>query len=61
MSTDTSESNNPGSTAQNVTGITPLSLQNTLKEKLEAHYVDIEDLSGQSSPVPPLDRACALN
>ncbi|KAI4213451.1 MAG: hypothetical protein LQ351_003951 [Letrouitia transgressa] len=45
MSTDTSESNNPGSTAQNVTGITPLSLQNTLKEKLEAHYVDIEDLS----------------
>ncbi|KAI4158244.1 MAG: hypothetical protein LQ342_007618 [Letrouitia transgressa] len=61
MSTNTSEGNNLGSTAHNVTGITPMSLQNTLKEMLEAQYVDIEDMSGQLSYLPPFDRACALN
>lgn len=38
--------------AENVaseTGITPESLSSTLKEKLEAKHVDIEDMSGKLS------------
>jgi len=33
---------------QNTSGITPSSIQATLKDKLEAQHVDIADLSGMA-------------
>lgn len=35
--------------AANSSGITPSSLQSTLTEKLEAQYVNVEDISGEST------------
>ncbi|KAK3173526.1 hypothetical protein OEA41_006856 [Lepraria neglecta] len=40
------ETDTQASNVANESGITPESLSKTLKEKLEAKYVDIEDMSG---------------
>ena len=47
------ETDTQASNVANESGITPESLSKTLKEKLEAKHVDIEDMSGTSSPSPP--------
>lgn len=39
---------NEASSNANASGITPTSLKATLTQKLEAQYVDIEDMSGIS-------------
>lgn len=36
---------------QNTSGVTPETIQTTLKEKLEAQHVDIADLSGIDHPL----------
>ncbi|KAL9602924.1 MAG: hypothetical protein Q9219_001449 [cf. Caloplaca sp. 3 TL-2023] len=46
MSTGAAETDTQATQAANTSGITISSLQNTLKEKLDAEYVDIEDMSG---------------
>ncbi|KAI4152447.1 MAG: hypothetical protein L6R39_001823 [Caloplaca ligustica] len=46
MSTGAAETDTQAENAANSSGITPSSLQDTLKEKLQAEYVDIEDMSG---------------
>ncbi|MCJ1338543.1 hypothetical protein MMC09_003832 [Bachmanniomyces sp. S44760] len=40
------ETDTQASKAANTSGITPISLRNTLKEKLEAQHVAIDDISG---------------
>lgn len=47
MSTGAAETDTQAENAANSSGITPSSLQDTLKEKLQAEYVDIEDMSGK--------------
>ncbi|KAI4127610.1 MAG: hypothetical protein LQ338_003105, partial [Usnochroma carphineum] len=46
MSTGAAETDTQAENAAKTSGITPSSLQNTLREKLQAEYVDIEDMSG---------------
>lgn len=46
------ETDTQASNVANESGITPESLSKTLKEKLEAKHVDIEDMSGTSPPSP---------
>ncbi|KAL8938548.1 MAG: hypothetical protein Q9216_003834 [Gyalolechia sp. 2 TL-2023] len=46
MSTGAAETDTQAEQAANTSGITISSLQQTLKEKLDAEYVDIEDMSG---------------
>lgn len=47
--TDTEASSNQASS-----GITPDTLGATLREKLEASHVDVQDLSGKDMPFAPL-------
>ncbi|KAL8732921.1 MAG: hypothetical protein Q9181_003788 [Wetmoreana brouardii] len=46
MSTGTAETDTQAANVANSSGITASSLQNTLREKLEAEHVNIEDMSG---------------
>ncbi|KAL8950709.1 MAG: hypothetical protein Q9222_003268 [Ikaeria aurantiellina] len=46
MSTGAAETDTQAANEANTSGITASSLQNTLKERLGAEYVDIEDMSG---------------
>lgn len=41
------ESDSQAETVANTSGITTVSLQKTITEKLEAKHVDIEDMSGE--------------
>lgn len=42
------ETDNQAAQAAEPLGVTPASLKTALKEKLQAHYVDVEDMSGKS-------------
>lgn len=46
MSTGAAETDAQAENVAKSSGITPTSLQNTLKEKLQAEHVDVEDMSG---------------
>ncbi|KAI4181197.1 MAG: hypothetical protein L6R41_006764 [Letrouitia leprolyta] len=46
MSTGAAETDTQAGNAANASGITASSLQQTLKERLDAELVDIEDMSG---------------
>ena len=46
MSTGAAETDTQAANAANTSGITVSSLEQTLREKLGAEYVDIEDMSG---------------
>lgn len=43
------ETDSQAANVANSSGITPSSLQSTLTEKLEAQYVSVEDISGEST------------
>ncbi|KAI4199503.1 MAG: hypothetical protein LQ350_004569 [Teloschistes chrysophthalmus] len=46
MSVGAAETDTQAATAANISGITASSIQEALKEKLQAEHVDIEDMSG---------------
>ncbi|KAL8909213.1 MAG: hypothetical protein Q9207_000387 [Kuettlingeria erythrocarpa] len=46
MSTGAAETDAQAENVAKSSGITPTSLQDTLKEKLQAEHVDVEDMSG---------------
>ncbi|KAL8642015.1 MAG: hypothetical protein Q9228_001248 [Teloschistes exilis] len=46
MSVGAAETDTQATTTANTSGITASSIQEALKEKLQAEYVDIEDMSG---------------
>lgn len=48
MSTGAAETDTQAEKVANTSGITVSSLKQALKEKLEAEYVEIEDMSGSS-------------
>lgn len=50
------ETNVQAAQVANASGITPASLKSTLTEKLEAVYVDVEDISGTLLKVPGLNQ-----
>lgn len=47
MAAQAAETDAQATEAANTSGITPVSLRLTLTEKLEALYVDVEDISGE--------------
>ena len=52
MSTGAAETDTQAANNASASGITPTSLQIALKERLDAQYVDVEDLSGELFLVP---------
>ena len=49
MSTGAAETDTQAANEANTSGITTTSLEETLREKLEAPHVEIEDMSGNST------------
>ncbi len=52
MSTGAAETDTQAANAASTSGVTVSSLEQTLKEKLGAEHVDIEDMSGNPSLSP---------
>jgi len=48
------ETDTQAAAAANTSGITPASISATLKEKLDASHVDINDISGTAIPLYPV-------